>query len=1464
MGYSKSTGRQGGTFRLQKKSQPKPLILLFLFAVIASAALFDPMSAEADVPVGLEVKPFEVQAYQESFDLPVAVAERNLATQQRGAGIVDLMKAVEGKRFAGVWFDNQSGEFVVPVLANVDSAAIRSALTDANVENNSHTELVRYSWEELTSAQTRLDKDLTGLLEKGLLRTSIKPQTNAIVAEFPEGITVDQQAEITQAATESEVSIEIQKTQSENLRFQNMSCQFEFKRCSQPLRGGVGIKKGGTWGPECTAGFKAVGNIFGNRFMLTAGHCVVEGEVYKWYAETPSNEAPAIGLAEAVDFPGGDWAAIKANGSYWDTSPWPSQVAFWEHGLEAQETAIETESASYMGEYVCHAGLTTGGHCGPVVALNVTGEGSRGLQYHLVMFGPTCAEEGDSGGPVFVGHIALGLLSARVLPPHGCGADYGLYTEITEAADTMDVTVGPRLGAPPYAESEEATGVGGKQATFNGLVNPHGITTNYHFEYGTTQAYGSSTQLYGAGSGWQTIPVAGTIYNLNPHTTYHYRIVAQNSAGTSYGVDEEVTTPPLPPEVTTETPTGVLKEKATLHGSVNPLGLDTQYQFEYGKTTSYGTKVPVASEDIGAEWSTIALANAITGLEVGTTYHYRIVATNSAGTSSGSDVEFKTPSKPVATTEPASYTNTFEPQLNASVDPERADTHSQFEYGKTTSYGTKIPVTVEDIGAGDTPVTVGQYLKGLERNTTYHYRVVAENEVGVTKGADQSFTSLPLCKGPEAKCVWSTKTAADPPPATEDEMKGVSCASSTMCIAVGRDLYKKNSFIELWNGTAWSLLQSTSGEIRQVTCPATTACVAVGASSSGGIQSWMIYTLGGGWIVEGVTPPTPTGGTEANLQGVSCTTTNCTAVGSYKVESSYKPLVERWNGASWSLQSAPSPIEGTAQKAMLSVSCSAPTYCVAVGEAANKPVAQRWNGTEWSLMSAPNPSGAKGAKLASVSCTSSTSCMAAGDYYETTSNEKTLAERWNGSSWSISSSPNPSEAKGFVNFTGVSCTSSTSCTAAGYYSPNVSGGFPLENKTLVESWNGTTWTIQSSPNPSGQAYSALLGVSCTSSTGCTAVGGSQPGLNSAPATLVERWNGTSWSIQSAINPSTAVEDELKSVVCGSTTLCIAVGKDLYKKGSFVDLWNGTEWKYLQGTPGEIKHVSCTSAVACVAVGVSGAGSPQSWMIFEYEHTGSWIVSEVAPPTPSGGSQTVLQGVSCIATACTAVGSYNSESGYKPLVERWNGSTWSLQTAPNPAEGSAVNAMLSVSCNSSTSCVAVGEAASKPVAERWNGSEWSLTSPPNPDGAKGAKLAGVSCGSLSSCMAVGDYYETTSNEKTLVERWNGSSWSIITSPNPSEAKGFVNFTDVSCLSPNSCFTAGYYSSNVSGGASLENKTLVETWNGTEWTIQSSTNAAGKPYSVLFGISCTSSIACTAVGAGSTGFFSAPSLLVERYE
>jgi hypothetical protein len=327
----------------------------------------------------------------------------------------------------------------------------------------------------------------------------------------------------------------------------------------------------------------------------------------------------------------------------------------------------------------------------------------------------------------------------------------------------------------------------------------------------------------------------------------------------------------------------------------------------------------------------------------------------------------------------------------------------------------------------------------------------------------------------------------------------------------------KNSVIELWDGSAWSVLKSVEADIRRVSCASTIACIAVGANA-GDAQSWFVFEFLGSWIVQEKAPAAPLGATESALNGIDCTATVCTAVGSYKLASLYFPLVERWNGTSWSQQSASLPLDPNSSNLMLSVSCASETNCVAVGESGGTPFAEYWNGLLWLTASVPIPAGTSGGKLASVSCLSTSSCIAVGDYFESAGNEKTLAESWNGSSWSIQSTPNPSDAKGYVNFTDVSCPSLSACFAVGYYASNVTSGIPIETKTLAASWNGSTWAIQSSPNVSGKPYDGLFGLSCVSVSFCTAVGGFSESLLGGSLALAEHWNGTEWSLQTVVPP----------------------------------------------------------------------------------------------------------------------------------------------------------------------------------------------------------------------------------------------------------------------------------------------------------------------------------------------------------
>lgn len=162
-------------------------------------------------------------------------------------------------------------------------------------------------------------------------------------------------------------------------------------------------------------------------------------------------------------------------------------------------------------------------------------------------------------------------------------------------------------------------------------------------------------------------------------------------------------------------------------------------------------------------------------------------------------------------------------------------------------------------------------------------------------------------------------------------------------------------------------------------------------------------------------------------------------------------------------------------------------------------------------------------------------------------------------SWSLQSRPNPGGTT-TARLSGVSCPSTTSCTAVGYY---VAGGAGL---TLVESWTGASWVVQNTPNPVGATFAELDGVSCVATTECTAVGTySNSGTGGS---LAESWNGAKWRIQRAVNPTGATQIDLHSVSCvavGSGTpvpeFCAAVGSYTNSSGTQVPLaetWNGSK------------------------------------------------------------------------------------------------------------------------------------------------------------------------------------------------------------------------------------------------------------------------------------------------------------------
>jgi len=261
-----------------------------------------------------------------------------------------------------------------------------------------------------------------------------------------------------------------------------------------------------------------------------------------------------------------------------------------------------------------------------------------------------------------------------------------------------------------------------------------------------------------------------------------------------------------------------------------------------------------------------------------------------------------------------------------------------------------------------------------------------------------------------------------------------------------------------------------------------------------------------------------------HLLGVTCTSaSDCWAVGQYFIPGYIgQTLIEHWNGTAWSIVSSPNT--GAAQENYLfGITCASASDCWAVGD-----FIEHWNGTSWSIVTSPNTG-----TLDAVTCTSASDCWAVGGYRNGLYNQ-TLIEHWNGTAWSIVTSPNTSTTQ-HNQLSGVTCTSASDCWAVGdYYNFSIIKNQP--HQTLIEHWNGTAWSIVTSPGATQD--SELNDVTCASASDCWAVGSSF--TDEAWQTLTEHWNGTAWSIVNSPNNAT-IENYLFGVTCASASDCWAVG-----------------------------------------------------------------------------------------------------------------------------------------------------------------------------------------------------------------------------------------------------------------------------------------------------------------------------------
>ncbi len=334
------------------------------------------------------------------------------------------------------------------------------------------------------------------------------------------------------------------------------------------------------------------------------------------------------------------------------------------------------------------------------------------------------------------------------------GSTGDIYVSNRERGDV--VVFGPAVNVPDARTGTVVT-AGKTSGTVSGVVNPadETLSAQYYFEYGTSEEYGARTPETEAGSGTADVPVTAPLGELEAQTPYHYRLVAVNSNGTTFGEDHTFTTHPAVTFRPCATPPTVEPLNATLCALIAPEGLATTYYFQYGRSVEYEAETSPAETEGEAEGEyTAAAAN----LEPGTSYHYRLVAQNALGTTPGPDETFTTPPNVPAVTSQTPPVTGIGPHvatLRGAVNPGNGVTAYQFEYGPTAAYGSTTPDSYTQLNDQADPVA--EIAAGLQAGTLYHFRLVATNASGTGTGPDGTFSTLTM---PPAEGLAS----AEPPP----------------------------------------------------------------------------------------------------------------------------------------------------------------------------------------------------------------------------------------------------------------------------------------------------------------------------------------------------------------------------------------------------------------------------------------------------------------------------------------------------------------------------------------------------------------------------------------------------------------------------------------------------------------------------------------------------------------------------
>jgi hypothetical protein len=324
----------------------------------------------------------------------------------------------------------------------------------------------------------------------------------------------------------------------------------------------------------------------------------------------------------------------------------------------------------------------------------------------------------------------------------------------------------------------------------------------------------------------------------------------------------------------------------------------------------------------------------------------------------------------------------------------------------------------------------------------------------------------------------------------------------------------------------------------------------------------------------------------------------------------------------------------------------------AVGASQDGLLTEHWDGQSWTSTQAPVGQWDEGADLYAVSAVGSRDVWAVGEGHKIGQNG-TLIEHWDGTTWSVVSSPNPSLSDN--QLTAVAAISENDVWATGYYFGRT------RNQPLIEHWNGVAWSMVDVPSPAAGIV-ALSGVSGVDARNVWVVGSRKDSDNAPLQTLIEHWDGVAWQVVPSANLGSG--GQLTSVRALSADDVWAVGVRSGQLVPLIEHWDGVSWTVMPNPNVSNAQMKTIAAASSTDVWIAGAAT-RDWLI---EH---WDGNRWTTTAAASQSTGVVNAVIAQQDSVWAVGNrYASSCGpVWALIERWDGKSWSYVHSPHDGPGS---------------------------------------------------------------------------------------------------------------------------------------------------------------------------------------------------